>query len=86
MSAPSPEQRLLSTLAAHLGNPARVRAYEREPKTERPLDRRGLLALVDDLEAAGWLTSELLVRLTPAGRDILGGQRTAGELRITAGT
>jgi hypothetical protein len=84
MPAPSPEQRLLSSLAAHLGNPARVRAYELEDPAERPLDRRGLLALLDDLEAAGWLTSELLVRVTPAGRAVLGaGELAAAELRIT---
>lgn len=67
MPTPSAEQRLLTTLAAPLANPSLTRAYEREGTSERALDRRALLAAIDDLEAAGLLASKLVLRITRPG-------------------
>jgi DNA-binding MarR family transcriptional regulator len=72
MTSSSSGHQLLTLLAAQLGNPARLQDLQRESKHQRPLDQRALLSVIDDLEAAGWITSKLLVHVTPAGRAALG--------------
>src|SRR4051794_39707444 len=61
-----PARPILTRLAAQLDNGDLLRGYELESESERPLDRPALL-LLDALEAAGLIVSELVVRLTPAG-------------------